>query len=110
MKIGTEVTISCAHYIPNHPKCGKSHGHNFRIMVEVQGEVHESTGMIADFGYIKKIITKYDHNNLNNYLDLPTCENLAMEICKRIKEYCRNQGPVKVRVYETENNWAEVEM
>ncbi len=86
MLIFKEFTFEAAHRLPNAPpghKCGRLHGHSFRVELHVRGEVDPSTGWIIDFGDIKKafqpVFDQLDHRYLNDIegLSNPTSEHLA---------------------------------
>jgi len=69
-----EITFSAAHYIPGHPKCGCIHGHTYFVrnleIVFPHVELDE-TGMILDFGVIKKYFKEYwDHRFLVPPIDI----------------------------------------
>ena len=69
MKVGTNwVGFTVGHRIAGHPKCGRIHGHNLRVRVIVDGEVDAKTGMVVDFGVLKKalsdIVDPLDHHFL----------------------------------------------
>jgi len=92
--IWKDFTFESSHYLPNVPqghKCGRMHGHNFTIRVELSGTPGEGTGWVLDFADIKKvvdpIIKMIDHSVLNDYagLENPTSENLALWLWGRIK-------------------------
>jgi len=62
--------------------CFRLHGHNYKFFVAVEGEVDPKTGMIADFGDIKRtvqehVLARVDHRDLNDFLENPTAENIA---------------------------------
>lgn len=109
MRIGTEIEISCAHKLelPYESKCQNLHGHNYLIKVELEGTLNKQ-GMVVDFAHLKRIIKeKYDHQVIRMGVN-PTAENMVNNII----DYLRTQlkvDKVKVRVYETRNNWAEDE-
>ena len=86
MNVFREFSFEAAHRLPKVPpghKCGRLHGHSFRVEVHVSGEVDESTGMLIDFAEIKSAFAPLhdclDHNFLNEIpgLENPTSENLA---------------------------------
>jgi 6-pyruvoyltetrahydropterin/6-carboxytetrahydropterin synthase len=100
-----------AHSLPHVPeghKCRNLHGHNYRIEVVVRGAVNPS-GFIKDFfdldAEIAPLIRQVDHKYLNEVpgLDNPTAEIIAAWFYDRIAE-CE-----RVRVYENDESWAEVE-
>ena len=53
--IGREYHFSSAHIIPDHPKCGRMHGHNYKLEVTISGPIKED-GMIMDYSDMDKII------------------------------------------------------
>lgn len=110
MIVGVSETFSAAHLIPGHWKCGKVHGHNFKVEVEVEGDVKD--GMVIDFyelkRILKEIIDKYDHDLLNKHFENPTSENICLEIFNQLKE--RGLNVVRVRVSESPDKWVEIRL
>lgn len=93
MEIFKEFTIEAAHRLPNLPdghKCGRLHGHSFRVEIHVRGPVRDSVGWVIDFADIKKafqsIHDELDHSYLNEIAGLanPTSENLSRWIWRRL--------------------------
>ena len=93
MEIFKEFTIEAAHQLPNVPaghKCGRLHGHSFRIEVHVRGPVDPAMGWVIDFADIKSafkpVEEAIDHRYLNEVagLENPTSENLARWIWDRV--------------------------
>jgi len=89
VEIFKEFTFESAHRLPHVPeghKCGRLHGHSFRVAIYLEGEVNPHTGWIRDFSEIKQIFKpvyeRLDHNYLNDLpgLENPTSENLAVWI------------------------------
>lgn len=94
MEIYKEFTFEAAHLLPNVPaghKCGRLHGHSFRVQIHVAGEVDPHTGWIMDFADIKSafrpVYDRLDHYYLNDIegLENPTSENLARWIWRELK-------------------------
>lgn len=94
MEIFKEFSIEAAHWLPNVPaghKCGRMHGHSFRIEVHVSGPVDDHLGWVLDFAEIKDAFApleeKLDHRCLNEIsgLENPTSENLARWIWRELK-------------------------
>jgi 6-pyruvoyltetrahydropterin/6-carboxytetrahydropterin synthase len=94
MEIYKEFTFEAAHLLPNVPaghKCGRLHGHSYRVQVHVSGELDDKLGWVMDFADIKKIvrpiIKELDHYYLNDIpgLENPTSENLARWIWDKLK-------------------------
>jgi len=91
------------------------HGHNFVVAVTLEGEPDSATGMVFDLKKLKEILERevvgpMDHRFLNREVPpfdrvLPTAENLAREIWRRLEPHFR-EGHVRlhaVRLYETED-------
>jgi 6-pyruvoyltetrahydropterin/6-carboxytetrahydropterin synthase len=96
--IGKSFKFCAAHFIPDHPKCGEIHGHDYTVTIELQGEVNES-GMVVDFTKLSYemgiILGKMDHQFLNKILPIPTCENLCLFIYDKIKSI----GEIEESIY-----------
>ncbi len=109
MRIGVSEKFSAAHSIPGHEKCGKIHGHNFKVEIEIEGNIREN-GMVMDFfdlkKHLKETLKDFDHRLLNEIIEIPTSENICLEIMKRLQE--KGIEVVRVRVYENEDKWAEI--
>lgn len=102
--------IEAAHRLPHVPeghKCGRIHGHSFRIEVHVSGEVGELTGWVMDFADLRRafqpLFDQLDHQYLNDIegLENPTSENLSRWIWQRLRH--RLPGLGKIVVQETCN-------
>ena len=110
MKVGVIEYFDSMHMLPGHSKCGVPHGHTYKVEVEVSGEI--VNGMVIDFAVLKsalrEIIRGLDHINLNTLLPYPSCENIALEIHKRLKPRLENKQTM-VRIWEGEGKWAEHE-
>ncbi len=112
--VGVSETFDSAHYIPNHPKCGRVHGHTYAVEVEVEGELRN--GMIVDFADLKSILRetlkKFDHRLINDLIENPTCENLCLTLFEELRNKLRkrNLNLVRVRVYENPDKWAEIRL
>jgi 6-pyruvoyltetrahydropterin/6-carboxytetrahydropterin synthase len=95
MELYKEFTFEAAHRLPNvapEHKCARLHGHSYRVIVHVSGEVDPQSGMVMDFADItaafKPIVAEQlDHYYLNEIegLENPTSENLAQWIWQRLE-------------------------
>ncbi len=93
------------------------HGHNYDIVVRVEGEVDEVTGYLIDMKVLKdimeeEIIEAFDHKNLNldvdDFKDLnPTAENIVWVCWKKIRQKLDSHLDLSVRLYETPRNFVE---
>jgi 6-pyruvoyltetrahydropterin/6-carboxytetrahydropterin synthase len=93
MNIYNVFLIEAARLLPNVPqghKCGRLHGHSFRVEIHVSGSVEEHSGWVMDFACIKDAFQPFfdqlDHHYLNDVegLSNPTSENLARWIWERL--------------------------
>ena len=93
MVVFKAFTFEAAHSLPNVPqdhKCGRLHGHSFRVEVHVRGPVDGQAGWVMDFAEIKKAVQPLcellDHRYLNEIEGLknPTSENIARWIWDRL--------------------------
>lgn len=95
------------------------HGHNYVIEVTVEGDTDPVTGMVFDLRELKEIMNRevvepMDHRFLNREVPpfdhlVPTTENLAAEIWKRLQSPIDRPG-VKlrnVRLYETSDLYVD---
>ena len=106
MEIYKEFTFEAAHRLPNVSpghKCGRLHGHSFRVQVHVSGPVDRDTGWVVDFADIKAAFqpleNRLDHNYLNEIegLENPTSENIAVWLWDRLAPSLLGLSQVVVR-------------
>lgn len=103
-------------------KCANEnwHGHNYDLFVTVKGETDPDTGYVLDLKLLSKlinseIISKLDHKNIN--LDVPfmsgmiaSTENLVAAIWNILAPKITATFGCElhcIKLYETENNFAE---
>ena len=107
-------------------KCNQpfGHGHNYVLEISARGPAEPVSGRAVDPAALdrlvdRQVLTPFEHRNLNAEVDsfqrtVPTSENLAVEICRRLK---RNWSTVfagewpkldKVRIEETPRNIFEI--
>ena len=94
MRLQKTFRFEAAHWLPNVPeghKCGRMHGHSFRVTIVVSGDVNPKTGWVIDYGEIKEAFAplekQLDHYCLNEIegLENPTSEVLAEWIWNRLR-------------------------
>jgi 6-pyruvoyltetrahydropterin/6-carboxytetrahydropterin synthase len=109
MKLGIIDYIDSAHYLPGHGKCGKVHGHTYKVEIVIEGDKKES-GMVMDFYDIKKIVkevmAEYDHVMLNDILEYPSVENLCEHVHARLS--ARLSFPISLKIWEGQGKWCEI--
>lgn len=94
-------------------KCNNphGHGHNYTLEVTVKGEVDQRSGFVVDLKQLKDIMNRevidaMDHRFLNlevaDFKDaIPTTENLAISIWRRLQPKMNVARLHRIRVYET---------
>jgi 6-pyruvoyltetrahydropterin/6-carboxytetrahydropterin synthase len=119
-----KAEFSAAHYYHNPQwsaeenqrvfgKCANlnGHGHNYTLEVTVKGEPDTKSGFVIDLKDLKTIMHRevldvMDHRMLNKEVpefatQIPTTENLAIAIWKRLEGKLKVAQLHRVRVYET---------
>ncbi len=100
-------------------KCNNPHyhGHNYDLIVQVNGPIDSETGYVIDMKYLGELIKthvtdRFDHKNLNldtdEFRDLnPSAENIAITIYNILRVQLEPSLDLKIRLYETERNFVE---
>ena len=93
------------------------HGHNYKIIVTVSGELDPVTGYVVDMKKLKDILKKevtdkFDHRNLNldtaEFKDLnPTAENIAVVIWNKVRAKLDPALSLSITLYETDRNFVQ---
>ena len=135
MKIAKEFRWEMGHRLPEHfGLCKNIHGHSYKMIVEFEGELDKNQ-MVIDYYDVEKIINpvieKLDHsfmvtkddkmvleflekmNSKKVVVDFnSTAENICAYLLSEIKKCSlpSNISSVKVRVYETQFDYAEETM
>jgi 6-pyruvoyltetrahydropterin/6-carboxytetrahydropterin synthase len=98
-------------------KCNNpnGHGHNYTLEVTVKGKVDPKSGFVVDLKQLKDVMSRevldaFDHRFLNTEVPefstdvptmIPTTENLAIAIWRRLAPKLKAAQLYRVRVYET---------
>jgi 6-pyruvoyltetrahydropterin/6-carboxytetrahydropterin synthase len=100
-------------------KCNNpnGHGHNYTLEVTVKGSVDAQTGFVVDLKQLKEIMNRevvdaLDHRYLNKEVpefaeQIPTTENIAIAVWKRLQGKLNVAKLHRVRIYETPDLWAD---
>ena len=123
-----EFSASHFYHVPEWPaeenqrvfgKCSNlnGHGHNYTLEVTVKGDVDPRTGFVVDLKELKAVLERevvdaMDHRHLNKEVPefahlVPTTENLAIVIWKRLEKNMRVAKLHRVRVYEAHDLFAD---
>lgn len=113
MKVVKKFTFDSAHYLPNYVgKCKQMHGHTYTLEVIVSGSVNPDTGMVMDFFDIDylvkgKVLPQLDHHCLNDVVQNPTVENVAIYILNLLKKDISG-FEIGIRLWETQTGYVEL--
>lgn len=100
--------------------CVNPHGHNYVLEVSLSGPLDPRTGMIINLTEVKnrvnQVLFRYDHRFLNDdhpafASRIPTTEMIALTLAEEIAPLLPPPCKLtRVRLYETEDLFAEVEL
>lgn len=110
--ISKEFHFSASHILnklPDGHPCGRLHGHNYIVVIELSDNKLDDTGFVLDYGELKPIKefidNELDHRHLNDLIPQPSAECIAKFIFDKFKfEYLQMTA---VKVSETPKTWAE---
>lgn len=100
-------------------KCANrnGHGHNYTLEVTVAGEIDPKTGFVVDLKDLKdvmerEVVSVYDHRHLNLEVPefakmVPTTENIAIAVWRRLDGKIAGAKLHRVRVYEMPDLFAD---
>ena len=98
-------------------KCNnpRYHGHNYDLIVSVEGEIDPETGYVMDMKVLKDLIKAhvedaFDHKNLTeDVADFKglnaTAENIAVVIWNKLRSQIDESKKLEVVLYETPRNF-----
>ncbi len=91
------------------------HGHNYELIVQVNGFPDPETGFVMDLKVLsdiiqQKVLNKFDHRNLNldtaEFKNLnPTAENIAIVIYEILRPEIDAEKELFITLYETPRNY-----
>jgi 6-pyruvoyltetrahydropterin/6-carboxytetrahydropterin synthase len=105
-EVSVEQTFAAGHALRNyHGKCENVHGHNYRVLVTIQGPQLDSIGLLVDFVEVKKlmnrVIDRLDHQFINDLAPFDTINPSAENMAKFFYDEISNGlGAGAVRVWE----------
>ncbi len=109
-EVTVEAEFSSGHYLRNYRgKCENPHGHNYRVLVTLAGDVLDATGLLLDFKELKNVlrpVVEYlDHQMINDLEPFTTlnhsAENLARYFFDQTNQHLLELTRGRVRVKET---------
>lgn len=103
MLVTKEFSFNGAHrLIGYHGRCERLHGHTWTLRVTVEAPVGED-GLAFDFTRLKeivqeKVLSELDHAYLNDIMENPSAENIALWTWKKLEEILPLH---EIKVFET---------
>ncbi|HEX2949791.1 MAG TPA: 6-carboxytetrahydropterin synthase QueD [Armatimonadota bacterium] len=106
-RMTVEGQFSAAHAIRNYPgPCCQLHGHNYRVVVHLEGTELDQLGMLIDYtdvkGALTTVLAPLDHAYLNDLPDFstinPTSEQIACLLYHRLKDTLLNTDDLRRRI------------
>ncbi len=89
MDLTKRLYFDAAHRLPDSQdlvtkRCTRPHGHTYALTVKISADNFEGS-MIVDFGRIKTVVDRYDHTDLNAFLEIPTAENILVMLAEDLQ-------------------------
>ncbi len=113
--ISAEYTFAAGHALRGYRgKCENVHGHNYRIVVRLEGAELDAIGLLCDFtdlkAWMREISEQLDHQYLNDLEPFrtlnPSAENLARYFYQQLRQRAGAALPhtrlAEVTVFETD--------
>ena len=110
-EVTKEFSFDAAHRLKDVTgKCESLHGHTWKVQITIEGKINEN-GIVYDFTKMKKVLnekikSKLDHRFVNDIIEQPTAENIALWIYNEVKNILPNIS--KIRVYESPESFATI--
>ena len=105
MILSKRFRFEAAHRLPRYEgPCYHLHGHSYELHVSLEMPVNAETGMTVDFFQLErevkaKVLDRLDHKNINDTLENPTAENIAIWIWEELQEQFPQM--VEIKLFET---------
>jgi 6-pyruvoyltetrahydropterin/6-carboxytetrahydropterin synthase len=119
-EVTVEAGFSSGHYLRDYKgKCENPHGHNYKVMVTLQGKTLDKAGLLLDFKDLKQVmrpvVERLDHQMINDLEPFtvinPSAENLARYFFDETNQQLAAMTGERVKVkdctvYETDTSFA----
>lgn len=121
MIIAKTFEFEASHQLPPDKECygacRRLHGHTYKLIVEIEGEIDREYGWLINFKDLKQIVNKvvidkYDHQHLNDFFEITTAEVILEKIVEDLQAELdvRFNGLYKLHsciLYETSTSYAK---
>lgn len=88
-KMEVQAAFSASHHLPGYQGlCSRVHGHRWEVEARLVWEVDEmpGDGMLVDFGEVERVLVLFDHDDVNQYIKMPTAENIASWMVEQLRK------------------------
>ena len=108
MILSKRFRFEAAHRLPRYEgPCFHLHGHSYELHVTLEMPVDPESGMTLDFFRLEevvrdRILSRLDHKNINDTLDNPTAENIAIWIWNELKPVF--PAMIEIKLHETSDS------
>jgi len=112
MSVAKKLSFAAAHKLPHHlGKCENWHGHEWSLEVFIERRIDPATMMVIDFKELKTIMNKYiidvfDHNCLNDIIEIPTAENILIWCWEQLMFEGKLKGISKINLWESSDSYS----
>lgn len=102
MIITKRFRFEAAHRLPRYEgPCFHLHGHSYELHVSLEMPIDPATGMTLDFFVLERkvkelVLDRLDHRNINDTMENPTAENIAIWIWDQLKPEFPAMSEVKL--------------
>ncbi|HEU5182659.1 MAG TPA: 6-carboxytetrahydropterin synthase QueD [Candidatus Polarisedimenticolia bacterium] len=108
MILSKRFRFEAAHRLPRYEgPCFDLHGHSYELHVTLEMPVDPESGMTLDFFHLEdvvreRVLSRLDHKNINDTLDNPTAENIAIWIWNELKPVF--PAMIEIKLHETQDS------
>lgn len=111
MLLSKIITFDAAHSLPFHEgQCKQLHGHTWKAIITIDCVVNKNMmGLdFREFSNVLKehVVSKLDHHYLNEFITLPTAENLSIWIWKALQGFLPMHS---VQLFESETSFVTLD-
>ena len=105
MILSKRFRFEAAHRLPRYEgPCFHLHGHSYELHVTLEMPVDPESGMTLDFFHLEEVVrdrvlARLDHKNINDTLENPTAENIAIWIWNELKPAF--PAMIEIKLHET---------
>lgn len=105
-KLIIKAKFDAAHFLPDHPRCGKVHGHCWHVTVAFEPKITDTIDFKVLKTALRGVLDRLDHTLVNDIIKIPSAENISSFIFQDLKSVLVSSDVLatvsSVTVWETE--------